>query len=111
MICMHHQGQPVVETDQPFIMALQFNDSSVRIEISLADEFVGIMRMAFSLVPIFEAGGSVGSFVHISRSNDIINMNLCCIIEIWIFWIGKGLEYLLTHAWIDFINHFLWHSF
>ena len=58
----------------------------------LADEFTWITRTAFSLVAVLEAGRSVSPFVHITRSDDVVNMNPCCIIEIRIFWIDEGLE-------------------
>jgi hypothetical protein len=107
MVRTHHKGQPTIVTDQPFIVALQFNYSCLGIEIRLADEFAWVTRTAFSLVPVLEAGGIVTPFVHITRSNNVVNMNPRCIIEIRIFRIDEGLEYLSTDVRIRFVDHFL----
>src|SRR2546423_14652830 len=111
MIRACHERQPAVVTDQPFVVTLQFNYSSLRIKICLADEFAWITSTAFSLLPVLKAGGSVSPFVHIARPDDVVNMNLCFVIEIRIFRIHKGPEYLFTDAWILFIDHFLRHGF
>ena len=111
MVRTHHKGQPTIVTDQPLVVALQFNYSCLGIEIRLADEFAWITCTALSLVPVLEAGGSVSPFVHITRSDDVVNMNLSCIIEIRIFRINEGLECLFTNARIRFVDHFLGHSF
>src|SRR5579859_6778849 len=111
MVRTHHKGQPTIVTDQPFIVALQFNYSCLGIKIRLADEFAWVTRTALSLVPVLEACGIVSPFVHITRSNNVVNMNPCCIIEIWILRIDEGLEYLFTDARIHFVDHFLGHSF
>src|SRR5579859_7202137 len=82
MVRTHHKGQPTIVTDQPFIIALQFNYSCLGIKIHLGDEFAWVTRTALSLVPVLEACGIVSPFVHITRLNNVVNMNPCCIIEI-----------------------------
>ena len=100
MVRTHHERQPTVVTDQPFIIALQFNYSSLGIEVGFCDKVAWITSTTLSLIPILEAGGSVSSFMHISRTDDVVNVNPCCIIEVGIFRIHEGLEYLFADAWI-----------
>ena len=111
MIHTHHERQPTVVTNQPFIVTLQFNYPDLRIELGFCDELTWVTCMTLALVSVFETSWSMVSFVYISRSHDVVNMHLCGIIEVQIFRIHEGLEHLFADTWIHFIDHFLRHGF
>src|SRR5579859_1047928 len=111
MISAHHKRQPTVVTYQPFIVALQFNYPSLRIELDFCDELSWVMCTTLSLVSVFETSWGMVSLVYISRLYDVVNMHLCDIIEVRIFRIHEGLEHLSTNTQICFVDHFLRHGF
>ena len=111
MIRAHHERQPTVITDQPLIVALQFNNPSLRIELGFWDELTRVTCTTLSLVSVLETSWGMVLFVYISRSDDVVNMHLCGVIEVRIFRIHEGLEHLFADTRIHFVDHFLRHSF
>ena len=111
MIRAHHERQPTVITDQPLIVALQFNNPSLRIELGFWDELTRVTCTTLSLVSVLETSWGMVLFVYISRSHDVVKMHMCGIIEIRIFRIYEGLEHLFTETGTRFVDHFLGHGF